>query len=223
MEGDGVYTPTPTEGKRQYSPWNIAVKFNVDMAFSPVEIATMLTEYETDHHTGMDIGQIAEEIYYYTSGYPFMVSRICQCIDEELDGDWAKSGVIQAVHILQGEDNTLFDDLIKNLENYQPLYRLLYGMLIIGRSKAFVSRQPDVKLAAMFGYISRGADNMAVISNRIFEIVMTDHFAGNDISAEPIREMDTGTLKGMSSAAACSTWSCACGGSPCTTGRFSIR
>ncbi|MCL2159196.1 MAG: AAA-like domain-containing protein, partial [Oscillospiraceae bacterium] len=72
---EGLYTPTENENKLYNSPWNIAVKFDVDMSFSPAEISTMLGEYETDHETGMDIAAISEEIYAYTSGYPFLVSR----------------------------------------------------------------------------------------------------------------------------------------------------
>jgi len=76
-----------------HSPWNIATNFNIDMSFNPTEIATMLNEYETEHHTGMDIIAISEEIYNYTAGYPFLVSRICQCIDEELNKEWNKEGI----------------------------------------------------------------------------------------------------------------------------------
>jgi len=35
----------------------------VDMSFSAEEITEMLTEYETDHHTGMNIQEIAQLIY----------------------------------------------------------------------------------------------------------------------------------------------------------------
>ncbi len=41
------------------------------MSFSPADIAAMLRIYEADHHTGMDIERMSEEIYVYTGGYPF--------------------------------------------------------------------------------------------------------------------------------------------------------
>lgn len=47
----------------------------------------MLTEYEADYHTGMDIQDVAEEIYAYTSGYPVLVSMICKRIDEKIMGN----------------------------------------------------------------------------------------------------------------------------------------
>ncbi len=82
------------EGERSFnSPWNIAATFEVDMSFSPEEIATMLAAYEQDHHSGMSIPGISEEIYTYTNGYPFLVSKICKCIDESLAKNWTREGV----------------------------------------------------------------------------------------------------------------------------------
>ena len=54
----------PEEEKKYNSPWNIAADFNVDMSFSPKEIATMLEDYEADHHTGMDIGEISNALHF---------------------------------------------------------------------------------------------------------------------------------------------------------------
>ena len=70
------YLPFSDAEKKYNSPWNIAADFNVDMTFHPEEIAQMLSDYEQDAHTGMDIKAISEEIYKYTSGYPFLVSYI---------------------------------------------------------------------------------------------------------------------------------------------------
>ena len=67
----------PENSHKFNSPWNITSDFNIDMSLSAQEIAGMLDEYESDHHTGMDTQQIVRESYDYTSGYPFLVSRIC--------------------------------------------------------------------------------------------------------------------------------------------------
>jgi len=79
--------------KRINSLWNIAINFKVDMSLNEEEIASMLREYEDDNKTGMDINVIAKEIRTYTSGYPYLVSRICQSIEEDLDRDWTINGV----------------------------------------------------------------------------------------------------------------------------------
>lgn len=75
------------EAEHQYnSPWNIAAVFDIDMSFSAEQIAVMLDEYEEEKHVGMDVREVSEEIYRYTSGYPYLVSAICKILDEELPG-----------------------------------------------------------------------------------------------------------------------------------------
>ena len=74
----------PNEEHQYNSPWNIAADFDIDMSLSAKQIAVMLDEYEADHQTGMNIVAIAEEIYQYTSGYPYLVSAICKIMDEKL-------------------------------------------------------------------------------------------------------------------------------------------
>lgn len=75
------------ESEHQYnSPWNIAADFDIEMSFTADQIRGMLEEYEADHHTGMDVQAVAEEIYEYTSGYPVLVSMICRRIDEKILG-----------------------------------------------------------------------------------------------------------------------------------------
>ncbi len=73
------------EEKKYNSPWNIAADFEIDMSLSRDEIAGMLTEYENDYNTGMNISEISDEIYRFTSGYPYLVSRICEVIHKKLD------------------------------------------------------------------------------------------------------------------------------------------
>ena len=93
----------PDEVHKYNSPWNIAADFKIDMSFSKEEIAGMLYEYEEDYQTGMDVELLAGLIRDYTSGYPFLVSRICQLLDEEISDKknaWTKQGFLEAVRIL---------------------------------------------------------------------------------------------------------------------------
>lgn len=176
---EGSYTPSDTENKTYNSPWNIAADFTVDMSFNSAEISTMLKEYEADHNTGMNIEFISEEIYTYTSGYPFLVSRICQYIDEKLSKDWTVNGVREAVKIILKEKNTLFDDLFKNLENNEDLYNLIYDILIIGNQKTFNIDNPTLNLGFIYGIIEK-SEQYVCISNRIFEIRICEYLISKD-------------------------------------------
>ena len=95
-----------TDGESKVnSPWNIAADFQVEMSFSVNDIAGMLSDYENDHRTGMNILEMAQIIYDYTAGYPFLVSRLCKLLDEyvagstsflEIDRAWTKDEIGRA-------------------------------------------------------------------------------------------------------------------------------
>ena len=104
------------EDHQYNSPWNIAVPFNVPMNLPADGITGMLGDYAKEHDMVMDTVGIGQLIYDYTSGYPFLVSRLCQLIDEN-DYGWNKEGVLKAVNNLLKDDNPVFStirDVINN-------------------------------------------------------------------------------------------------------------
>ena len=169
-----------TEIKNTNSPWNIAADFRVDMSFDKDGIAGMLEEYEEEQHTGMNIVEMAELIYEYTSGYPYLVSRICYIIDEllvEQEGNtaWSKNGFLKAMKELMYERNTLFESLIHQFESYPKLHSKIVEILFRGES---IPYNPDVEvihMAKMYGFIVNKNGQIAV-SNRIFEIRLYNYF-----------------------------------------------
>lgn len=156
---------------RYNSPWNIAAKFDVDMSFNEYEIGTMLSEYADENNLNFDIEVLSKEIHKFTSGYPFLVSRICQIIDEDIlsnrDKSWDKFHIQKAIKILLEENNTLFDDLIKNIENNNELYEYMYNLLILNVTSIFNIDNPVINLGVMFGYLSKDDDNNTILSNKI--------------------------------------------------------
>lgn len=179
----------PMEEHQYNSPWNIAAEFLVDMNFSIQDIAGMLTDYEHDHHTGMDIMKISGLIYDYTSGYPFLVSRLCQILDENLLGKegfpdlaavWTKDGVTKAVKKLLAESNTLFDDLVKKLNDFPELRQAVYAILFKGEKISYSAYNHVFHLGIMFGFIKEEHENI-VIANRIFETQLYNLFISEEL------------------------------------------
>lgn len=187
---------------RSNSPWNIAADFLVSMSFSVKDIAGMLESYEADKKTGMDIDGMSQLLYDYTSGYPYLVSRLCKFMDERItvtksspagssthvpepDGDqrrrtaWTKAGFLEALKILIDEKNPLYESLINKLEDYPELKTVLYELLFIGKPIPYTSLNKSVEVAAMFGFIKKVEGN-AVISNRIFETVLYNLFISEE-------------------------------------------
>ena len=164
-----------SEDEHKYnSPWNIAADFNVDMSFSKDDIAGMLWEYEKDHKTGMDISQMAGLLYDYTSGYPFLVSRLCQLLDRNIQNQnvgrsWNKAGFNEAVRMILAEKNTLFESLSEKLMSYPELNDMLNSLLFAGKVIVYNYYEPCINIATMFGFV-KDQNGILVISNRIFEI-----------------------------------------------------
>ena len=94
----------PDDQAKVNSPWNIAADFRVNMSFSVDDVMGMLAEYEEDHSTGMDVCAVATELIAWTSGYPFLVSRLCQLVDER-GLAWDCEGVDAAVRLLLSDSN----------------------------------------------------------------------------------------------------------------------
>jgi hypothetical protein len=142
----------------------------------------------------MDIAAIAQEIHEYSGGYPFLVSRLCKLIDEDLRQDWSLNGVQSAVQMLLGEQNTLFDDMIKNLEEYTDLYQFIYELLIVGEKKLNSIDDPVVNRALMFCFLKRQDDKQVVIHNHIFEVVISKYMITKEFREKKERRV-TGILK----------------------------
>lgn len=170
------------------SPWNIAADFKVDMSFSKEGIEGMLNEYESDNNTGMNVQNITELLYEYTSGYPFLVSRLCKLIDEDIAGSagfesmadaWTKEGFLEAVKILLAEKNTLFESLMGKLYAYPNLEKKLYSILFDGKRIIYNPDDSSIDIAVMFGFVKKDG-GAVIIANRIFEMRLYNYFLATD-------------------------------------------
>lgn len=160
------------------------VKFLVDMSFSSEEIAGMLDQYETDHDTGMNVREVSDQIYAYTSGYPYLVSVLCKYIDEEItgieefpngDAAWTRVGVLAAVKRLLSEKNTLFESLIGKLNDYPQMREMIYLLLFQGQTIAYNAEDQAMDMLLMFGFV-RVDQETVQLANRIFEIRLYNYF-----------------------------------------------
>ncbi len=174
----------PDDEHKLNSPWNIAADFLVDMSFSAEDISGMLSDYENDFHMGMDIARMSGLIYEYTSGYPFLVSRICKLIDERIAGTdrfpdkssaWTKEGFLEAIRILLAEKNTLFESLAGKLNDYPELKEMLALLLFQGQSIMYNPDNMAIDVAFMFGFV-KIKNECVVVANRIFETRLYNMF-----------------------------------------------
>ena len=186
----------PEDAHKVNSPWNIAADFDIDMSLSIEGIKGMLDEYEADHNTGMDTAEIAKEIREYTNGYPYLVSRICQIIDEKLIPEpfndltqaWTEYGIDEAVKRILQEDNTFFDSVMGKLVNMPELKESLRNILMRGETVAYLPDDEEQRLLRMYGFIYNNHNTVAV-SNKIFEMRLYNYFIGESRKNEDLKQL----------------------------------
>ena len=169
----------PDEERKYNSPWNVADDFDVDMSLSVGQIQDMLEDYCKETGYNMNTKEMSELISDYTSGYPYLVSRLCQIMDGESkrtgESCWSKKQFDLAVKNMIKKRCTLFDDINKNMNRYSELSDIIKGILLKGRKYSFSLADDTIQLGVMFGYFSEFSSEV-VISNRIFEMYMYDMF-----------------------------------------------
>ena len=185
----------PDQEAKYNSPWNIATDFKVDMNLQVHEIIPMLEDYVHERNIPMDTKAIAEHLFYYTSGYPFLVSKLCKIVDEELMPSqevkmWTNEIIDVAARQLVRESNTNFDTLIKNLENNSELYNTVYRIAIDGETRGYNIHTPSTNLGLLYGiFVER---NGLSIHNRIYREVIVDYMTDRLHEQESNKGIDFG-------------------------------
>jgi hypothetical protein len=171
----------PDSEKKFNSPWNIAVDFEVDLALSPKEIAPMLEQYANERKIKIDIPFFADNLFYFTSGYPFLVSLLCKIIDEKIlpvkkKKEWQPDDLVNAVQIAFMQDNTNFESLVKNLENNPELYELVFKIIMNEKGFSYNRRNPIINLGTLYG-ILKEEQGRTRIHNRLYEQLIYDYMS----------------------------------------------
>ncbi|MGE5341994.1 MAG: AAA family ATPase [Candidatus Omnitrophota bacterium] len=170
------------EAEAKYnSPWNIAVNFKVDLSFSPTEIATMLEQYASEQEMSINIHFFSERLFYYTSGYPFLVSLLCKTIDEDIiagknQKEWKPEDLEKAVQLILKEDNTNFESLITKLKNNAELYDFIFNLIMNGTEFSFNIHNEVIHFGTMYG-ILREEKGRVLVHNRIYEQIIYNFMA----------------------------------------------
>jgi len=166
------------EERKYNSPWNIASDFDVDMSFSIKEISTMLDDYVKNKAVNLDKAYFSERLYFYTSGYPFLISKLCKIIDEkimpEAELKWEKEYMNMALKELLKESNTNFDSLIKNIENDIELYDFIKTIVLEGAEITYIKTDEIIDKGSIYGILKEKNGNCK-INNKIYEQIIYNH------------------------------------------------
>ncbi|MCU0286869.1 MAG: AAA family ATPase, partial [Acidobacteria bacterium] len=141
-----------------------------DLSLSADEIESLLLDFLAENTIQMNVKEIAEKLHYLTSGYPFLVSRLCKIIDEEIQPlkRWDLVDIDTAFNMLLKEDNTNFQSLIKNLENNRSLYDMVFRIVLEGENIGYNLDNPDIEQGVTHG-VFRDDNGRLRIHNRVYE------------------------------------------------------
>jgi hypothetical protein len=169
-----------TEAKYN-SPWNIAVDFDVDLGFSANEIVSMLEAYASEQQVTVDAAYFSRRLFYFTSGYPFLVSYLCKIIDEKIlpgkkKKQWQPDDLVQALQLSLLKENTNFQSVIKNLENNNQLYEFVFKIIMNGQSFSYNPHNSVIQLGAMYGVLGEEKGKVKV-HNRLYEQLIYNYMS----------------------------------------------
>jgi hypothetical protein len=180
------------------SPWNIASDFNIDMSFSVEDIAQMVEDYAKERSIGLNLAEASKALYDFTSGYPYIVSKMCSIIEGWIaDGSreaceaWSLGGIMRAADKLASSElNSLLDSLMSKVKAYPDLKKMLYKMLFYGEKVKYNNYVSSHELGVRFGLLKVGENNVLSVGNRIFETVLYEYFIQEKLSEEDIAVRD---------------------------------
>ncbi|MEA3452428.1 MAG: AAA family ATPase, partial [Bacteroidota bacterium] len=176
--------------KKLNSSWNIAGDFNIPFTFNLKEIEVMLADYAKEHNFNMNISLLSLKIFYYSSGHPFLVSKICHIIDEVFMHKEKRSWVIDDINKAYkyitdlGYTTTNFDDMYKNLENNDDLRNVIYKIIIEGDIFPFDIGDPVIAKDKTFGLLTQNKNGKCDISNKIYEFRIFNYFISKNKTME---------------------------------------
>ena len=165
------------------SPWNIASNLDIPMELPSPGIMEMLREYKTDHHIRMNVKTVTESIMRWTSGYPYLVSRICEILDTMMVPDrfpslskaWTAAGVDEAASMIITKESSLLSSLMGKVNNLPELAQNLSDFLYKGKYINYSMDNEQQKQFLLYGF-ARVSNGYLVIHNEIFRVRLTRKF-----------------------------------------------
>lgn len=163
------------EREKQFnSPWNIATEFKVKMEFSEKEITPMLADFAKERNVSVDTEGVAKQLVFYTSGYPYLVSKLCKIFDEDIlptknEKIWTIEDVDKSFQIFLHDGNDVnLGNAMKELNYNKDLFELVYKILFESEEMYFNLDIPLINLGSVYGILSPNKNNNVTIHNRIY-------------------------------------------------------
>ena len=98
---------------------------------------------------------------------------------EDAKKAWSKEGIDKVVTMILKESNLLFESMVKQLDTYEELYRIMEDILYCGKRIPFSLEEKSINLGFMFGFLKEENGHVAV-ANRMFEMCLLNLFMAKE-------------------------------------------
>lgn len=160
--------------------WNIASEFNIEMELKSNQIEMMLLDYKRERNVNLNSKLLSEKIFYWTSGYPYLVSGLCKIMDEDLLPKKSikqldLNDLVDAINLILYKQIISFTGIMDLVRDNQSIYNLVERIIFSGEKIKFSLRNSIIKLAFNYG-ILRKESYYCKIHNRIYEQRIYNYF-----------------------------------------------
>ncbi|MEN8216412.1 MAG: ATP-binding protein [Pseudomonadota bacterium] len=174
----GVKSITQLNYDRSISPFNIQDEFALpNFTFS--QVRTLLEQY-TDEVGQSFAPKVIKNLYKQTSGQPFLVNRMAQCLTEKLG--IGRKETISVAHFemahkdILNEQNVHFSHLTTNIRSNPRFKSLLMEICSYDAGIPFNLRNEYISELVTYGVLKGGTDGFCEIANPIYQYCIVQTF-----------------------------------------------
>jgi hypothetical protein len=111
---------------------------------------------------------IAERLYYWCDGHPFLAQWFCATLFEG-NHPPTSAGVDRAVQSFMQSSDQHLQNIVKKLDTYSGLYQFLEDILGGEQIAFYPSADPKIKALQLVGFVKADSRNFCKIRNRLYE------------------------------------------------------
>ena len=168
----GTFSPQDLIQDSNISPFNIAYWVHLpDFTLSQVSKLVSFLAL-----SGSQTTQIAERIFHWTTGQPYLTQLVCLFLMSEKD--FSVNGVDTQIQAVLEEENTHFSRIIESLKENPELTTYLQSTISGKKTRYIPSVHKFQNQLTLLGVLRADSDGFCAIRNRMYEIPLQEFLTG---------------------------------------------
>jgi len=178
----GAFDPRDLIRDANISPFNVAQRVKI-VDFTPIQVKTLVSQLALPSD---QIESIAQQLYYWTNGQPYLTQKLCLYLAESRAEITPDTVNVAVDHFFQDDINHL-PRIFKDLEVDSTLLGYVHQIITDQPRFVPVINPRHFRLAHVIGVIKPDEQGYCRIRNRIYETALRDAdlFGSSEISVAP--------------------------------------